>query len=198
MIRVMLDTDQPQALTGAKVRAPILATYADLMGKSLLAELEAEWGQVVLIDRGQGDPLGAATVIDIERGTHGPADAPGWHDRRHAAGAKHLTVYCDRASVAAVNAAMGTRSYFRWIATLDGTAHASPFTPGVSPAAIQCLGAAQLGFHADLSLVLEDWWNPAPAAAPAPGAAWVKDALGKVTDTENELELLAKLLKAHQ
>jgi len=196
----MLDTDTPTAVTNLKVRAPILATYADLVvgGAVTLAELEREWGQVLLIDRGLGDPLGKASIIDIERGTHAATDAPAWYDRQHAAGVHYLTVYANRASQAAVNAAMGGRQFYRWIATLDGTAHVPPYAAGTAPAAVQILGATQLGFHADLSLVLEPWWQPAPAAAPAPGPAWVKDALAKVTDTENELELLAKLLAAHQ
>ena len=197
-MRVMLDTDTPAELTkGSKVRAPILATYADLVGAVMLAQLRASWAQVLLIDRGLGDPLGKASIIDVERGTHSAADAPAWYDRQHKAGVKYLTVYANRASQGAANAAMGKRPFYRWIATLDGTAHVPPYAAGTAPAAVQILSAAQLGFHADLSLVLEPWWQPAPAAAP-PGAAWVKDALAKVTDTENELELLAKLLAAHQ
>ena len=193
MIRVMLDTDQPEQLTGSKIRAPILATYADLMGPpASLLDLRKEWPQVVLIDRGLGDPRGLATVIDIERGTHGPGDAPAWYDRQHKAGLHHLTVYCDRAILPAVNAAMGARSYFRWVATLDGTAHVAPFTPGQGPAAVQILPADRLGFHADLSLVLEDWWHPAPAPRPP----LPPDVAKALLDAEQSVQLLTETVAA--
>ena len=127
-MRVMLDTDTPAELTkGSKVRAPILATYADLVGAVMLAQLRASWAQVLLIDRGLGDPLGKASIIDVERGTHSAADAPAWYDRQHKAGVKYLTVYANRASQGAANAAMGKRPFYRWIATLDGTAHVPPY-----------------------------------------------------------------------
>jgi hypothetical protein len=190
MMRVMLDTDQPWQLTNTGIRAGLLATYADLITQTKLAVLEKDWPRVVLIDRGLGDPLGKASVIDIERGTHGPADAPGWYDRQKRAGIRYLTVYCNRATLPAVNAAMGHRAYFRWIATLDGTAHIGGFTPGLGPAAVQTLGAAALGFHADLSLVLEPHWHPAPHPTPPPAAAWISQALADANQ-------LAALLKAH-
>ena len=203
-MRVMLDTDQPGQLTAAGVRAPILATYADLMTAADLAGLRAAWGQVLLIDRGQGDPLGRSSVIDVERGTHGPGDAPGWFDRQTARGVAQLTVYADRSSQAAVNKAMGGRRFFRWIATLDGTLHVAPYAPGKQPAAVQVLGAGSLGFHADLSIVLESWWNRAPAAAAA-APAWVGPALSAVKHaTANldaavqDLTALATVMAAHQ
>lgn len=193
--RIMYDTDQPASLTATKVRAELLATYADLFSDSppsraLLAELRAAWPVIVFIDRGMGDPLELATVIDVERGTHRPADAPAWYDRRHAAGARDLTVYANRSSLGAVDAAMGGRAHFRWIATLDGTAHVPPFPAGVAPAAIQILGAAALGFHADMSIVFEPWWNPTPAAAPS-DTLWIGHAL-------TNLHQASALLQAHQ
>src|SRR5689334_19515855 len=102
MIRVMLDTDQSDQLTASKIRAPILATYADQVDARVLADLKSSWEQVVLIDRGLGDPLSKATVIDIERGTHVPGDAAAWYDRQHAAGLRHLTVYSGRDAMPAI------------------------------------------------------------------------------------------------
>ena len=183
-IRVMLDTDTPLML---KPLAAILATYADLIDAAQLAQLEVAWGQVVLIDRGLGDPLGKASVIDVEAHARGAAAVPGWYDAKHAAGVKHPTVYADRSTMPAVDTAAGARPISRWYATLDGTAFGPGHTPGIAPAAIQILGAAQLGYHADLSLVFEDGWNPAPAAA-APG--WLKQCTA-------DASALAAVLKAH-
>ena len=160
MIRLMLDTDKP---LGLPVTTGLLATYADLADTSLVAHLTGIHGQVVWIDRGLGDPLGLATVIDVETGTHRPADAPVWYDRRHAAGAAGLTVYCNRSTLAEVDREMGPRNHYRWIARLDGIATVPGFTPGQGPAAVQVLGSSALGFHADASLVLQAGWNPAPA-----------------------------------
>lgn len=201
MHRIMYDTDRPLTLTHSNIRGELLATYADLFagpsGLEFLTELRAAWPVVVLIDRGLGDPANLATVIDIERGTHKPADAPGWYDRRHAAGAKDLTVYANRSNLAAVNAAMGGRSYFRWIATDDGTAHVPPFTPGIAPAAIQVLTSFELGFHADMSIVFEPWWHRSPAPADA-GRQWVAGALATMLAIEQSMAGVADTLKAHQ
>ena len=192
----MLDTDQPGQLTATGIRADLLATYADLISHQSQAELESEWPQVAYIDRGTGDPLGLASIIDVEKGTHRPADAPGWYDRQHARGIKYLTVYCNRSTLPAVNAAMGKRKFFRWVATLDGTVHVPSFTPGKTPAAVQCLGAAALGFHADLSLVYEDWWQPTPRT-PA-DTVWVAAALASLTRADSQLGTLHQLLEEHK
>ena len=172
MIRAMLDTDHPVELgftTG------LLATYADLADAALIKHLEGIHGQVLLIDRGMGDPLARATIIDVENGAHRPADAPVWYDRRHALGARYLTVYCSRSTLAEIGKEMGPRSYYRWVARLDGVATVPGFTPGQGPAAVQVMGSAALGFHADYSLVFQSGWNPAPrgqlAAADAKAVA---------------------------
>lgn len=184
MIRTMLDTDTPQTLGR---RANILATYADLISISDLAELETTWPAVVLIDRGQGDRLGRASIIDVETGTHAPGDAPAWHDRQAKAGVKHLTVYANRTTMPEVEKAMGKRGFYRWYATLDGTAHIDGYTPGQQPAAVQILGESALGFHADLSLVFEDGWNPAAA-----DNAWVATAAIAAANLAGQLDSLSK------
>jgi hypothetical protein len=170
MIRVMLDTDHPYSLT---VTADILATYADLADAAQLAALRKTHRQVLLIDRGLGDLTGQATIIDIETGAERIAQAPGWYDTQHARGLSWLTAYCSRDSVAAVNAAMGKRVFFHWVARLDGIATVPGFKPATSPAAVQVMGAQALGFDADLSLVLGDEWNPPPLGALSP-AEWTQ------------------------
>jgi len=178
-IRTMLDTNTPAALTP---RADLLATYADLATPTLKAALEQHWPQVVWIDRGQGDPMHLATVYDVEPGALTPQQAI---DKAKASKLPYLTAYASRSTMMQVDA-LGWGGY-RWYATLDGTAHVPGHTPGLEPAAIQCLGEAQLGFHADLSLVFEDGWHPQPQ--PSSGA-WVGGALSLA-------EQLAKTLQAH-
>ena len=161
MIRTMLDSDDLAALGHV---TPLIATYADLFKTH--AELEAlkaahPGQQVVLIDRARGDDLGVASVLDIEAGAEGPAALPKWYDRQHGRGIRYLTAYCDRHMLAAVIQAGGHRHVYHWVATLDGTLVIAGFAPLAAPAVVQCLGEAQLGVHADLSLVLEDQWHPA-------------------------------------
>ena len=157
MPRLMFDSDKPLDLP---ITGDLLATYADLIGAAELATLRHRWRGVVLIERGLGDPLGLASVIDIEAHAEGVGAARPWLTRKHGAGVHYLTTYCNRATVAAVDAAVHGLPHWRWIATLDGTAHIAGMAPGHHPAAVQCLNAAMLGFHADASVVWADAWNP--------------------------------------
>lgn len=156
-IRFMLDTDDLTKLTG---HAEILATYADLVTDLTALQAKFPHSVVVLIDRGQGDPSGQASVFDVEPTLLTPEQAAKRYDEQHAKHVKYLTVYSDRNDVAAVDAAMGKRAFHRWIATLDGTAHIAGFSPLERPTAIQCFNAASLGYHADGSLVFNDTWHP--------------------------------------
>ena len=156
MIRVMLDSDNPGVFPAG---APMVATYADLATPALRDRLRAAHDTVIWIDRGNGDPLHLATIIDVEAGLHAPGDAPGWYDRQRQAGARNLTVYCTRNGLPAVNAAMGDRSFFRWVATLDGTLHIDGFSPLCGPAAVQFADAGHAGMHVDVSLVYNDSWH---------------------------------------
>ena len=164
MIRTMLDSDQLPQLTQ---RADIGAYYADLLTPTLESQLRAVWPALVIFDRGLGDPLGVANAFDVERGTLTPAQAVAAYDRQHAKGVQYLACYANRDTWPALAAALGNRHCARIYATLDGTADIPGFTPGEGPAAVQCLGAGMLGFHADLSLVFEDTWQPNHALARA-------------------------------
>ena len=156
MIRVMLDSDNPGVFPAG---CQMVATYADLATPALRDKLNHDHETVIWIDRGSGDPLHLATVIDVEPGLHAPGDAPGWYDRRHQAGARNLTVYCNRNTLPAVNQAMGNRNFFRWIATLDGTLHINGFNPLSGPAAVQFANEGHAGMHVDVSLVYNDHWH---------------------------------------
>lgn len=159
-VRTMIDTDNLAALDG---HFELLATYADLIrSEEELKALRAKYphSTLIFIDRGLGDPLDIATVADVEPGCLTVADLPGWVARKKAAGKKHLTGYCDRADLPAV-LAIERHGLYHWVATLDGTAFIGGFRPLHGPAVVQILGAAKLGIHADLSLVLEDGWHRA-------------------------------------
>lgn len=162
MIRTMLDSDDLAALGHV---TPLIATYADLFAThaELAGFLAAHPGQqAVFIDRGLGDPLGIASVLDIESGAHQPGDLPGWWDRQHGRGVDYLTAYSDRELLPVVIQAAGRRHVFHWVATLDGTVVIAGFAPLAAPAVVQIAGESLLGVHADLSLVLEDQWHPQP------------------------------------
>lgn len=156
MIRVMLDTDILDKLTS---HVELLATYADLVPD--LAELAKKYphSHVILIDRGLGDPQDLASVMDVERGAYNVSHIPEWLDRKERKGVEFRTLYVNRGNLAAADQAAAGRSSYRWVATLDGTAHIEGFAPLEGPAAVQVIGADQLGYHADLSLVFDSGWN---------------------------------------
>ena len=178
MIRVMLDTDVLADLDG---HFEILATYTDLIpDMAALDRLRAEFpdSTVILIDRALGDPTGQATIADVEPGAMMIDQLPGWVSEKRAAkpaGWEYLTAYSDRNDLPAIKA-IQHEGLWHWVATLDGTAVISGYTPMHAPAAIQILGESQIGIHGDLSLVLEDAWHPRrpfPAAADIPGTSAV-------------------------
>src|SRR6266704_4642749 len=162
MIRLMFDSDQVDALP----RNAMAATYSDLVPTmAQLAHLRTQFPLgLVLIDRGLGDPAGAAEVYDVESHAGAVAGAPEWFDRKTRAGHVGLTIYASRSTMPEVDAALGaSRHAWRWYATLDGAMHVDGHQPGHGPAAVQFATAAMLGFHADCSVV----WNPRchPSAA---------------------------------
>lgn len=194
MIRVMMDSSE---LSEVRDDVPLFATYSDLVPD--LARLEAEHPHttILLIDRGLGDPSGLASIADVETGALKISDYAGWLDRKHAAGVPYLTGYCDRANLAALDQAAGSRQHYRWVATLDGTCHIDGLEPLRSPAAVQILGAAAVGVNCDLSLVYDDTWHPVPEPL------WLAQArqdsaklLGDINVTQHEAQALSALLSA--
>jgi len=162
--RLMFDSDVVADLP----RNSMCATYSDLIpDQAALDGLRAEFPLGLhLIDRKRGDPTGQATIIDIEDTMWTPPEAPGWYDRKAAAGLRYLTAYANRSTMPAVIAAMGSRNFFQWIARLDGTLFVAGYPAGKRPALVQFAKAAVLGFHCDGSVVWQDGWNPVPASWP--------------------------------
>lgn len=161
---LMFDSDQPEVLLATGLLGVRVATYADLLTPTLVKQFGP---RLVAIDRGLGDPLGLATVADVE--SHADSIARGVALVRQWITEKRPTpaVYHDRADWPAVTAALGTTMCRHWVATLDGTA--SP--GGQRPSVVQILGANQVGFHADLSIVWDESFHPLPAASQAADVA---------------------------
>ena len=158
---VLFDSDEPAVLLQASLAGCRVATYADLATAALVKELGP---RCIWIDRGHGDPLGIATVVDIEPGLYTVANGVAKVLQMVAEKRPTPAVYHDRNDWAAVTAALHGASVRHWVATLDGTC-----LPLASrPAAVQILGAKQVGFHADLSIVWDDTWHPVQAGIPIP------------------------------
>lgn len=154
MLRIMLDSDDVDLL--AKLHddgeAGLIATYADLVTPALAAELR---GDLLVIDRGHGDPHGLATCADFERGALTATRAAEWWDAHHDRGA--LTVYANRSTMPSLIHALGPRRpAWRWWATLDGTMR----IPANPRAMVQFAGSAMTGFHADATIIYTPRWRP--------------------------------------
>lgn len=188
----MLDTDDVSKLIGA---VPLLATYADLVDNAADLRRKFPASQVLLIDRGSGDPAGEATIADVERGLLTPGDVRPWIERKEREGRRDLMVYANRNTWPQIDADTQGLRFARWYATLDGTAHIDGYAPLVAPAAIQVIGADALGYHADLSLVFDSLWNPAPEPDWALRARNLAQAvLGEIQHTDGNVGTLARLL----
>lgn len=162
MIRVMFDTDDLGVLRSLRGVAPFLATYSDLLPDlTAFDALQAELmpSKLLLFDRALGDPTGLASLADVEPGAMTIGQLPAWKDAKVAAGIPYPTGYCDRNDLPAVLAIVRT-GLWHMVATLDGTSYISGWQPAHGPAVIQILGEQSLGFHADMSIILEDRWHP--------------------------------------
>ena len=161
---VLFDSDNPHDLLMPALAGCRVATYADLLTPDLVKQFGP---RLIVIDRGHGDPLGLATVADIEPGlltvAQGVAKVKQWLNERRPGPA----AYHDRNDWAAVAAGLAGTPARHWVATLDGTCSPN----GQRPAAVQILGEAKLGFHADISIVWDDSWHPAPNTMPTPEIA---------------------------
>jgi len=188
----MLDTDQLSALDGS---FELLATYSDLVADA--AELERQYphSKLVYIDRGLGDPDNKASIGDFETGALRIADVPEWLDAKERQKVNFRTCYSDRNNVQAITEAAGKRSFWRWVATLDGTLQIIGFRALHAPAAVQILPSKKVGTHADFSLVLEPSWHPTRAIYPR--TALQRDlnkALSSISDGVSDLHRMAGLI----
>lgn len=187
MAAIMFDSDDPQALLTDHCRGCRVATYADLVTPDLVRQLA---GRLVVIDRGQGDPLKLATVADIEQGLltieQGADLIAQWTSERR----PDPTAYHDRAVWDQVSAACKPLEPWHWVATLDGTADPLGRYPGI----VQVLDSAKLGFHADLSIVWDDRWHPVPPGLPGSMQHQLRQLSGALTADASALAVLISRL----
>lgn len=181
MPAIMIDSDQPDILFDARFNGLRLATYADLATPELVAR--GGW-RLSWIDRGLGDPLGIATIADIE--PRALTVEEGAQRVRQWVAEKRLwpTAYHDRSLWPAVNQALAGVPYSHWVATLDGTC----MPDGEMPTAVQILTAAAVGVPVDMSIVWVDAWKPVPYTLPLSALAGVKDRIAAMSGSMENLQ----------
>lgn len=173
---LMFDSDDPSVLLQSFLSGCRIATYADLVTPAILSEAGA---RLIVIDRGQGDPHGLATVADIEPGALSVADGTNRIRQWIAEDRPYPTAYHDRDIWAQIDGALGGLPYHHWVATLDSTM--SP--DGKRPDVVQFAGASAVGFHADVSVVWNDEWRAVPGLPTAAQVAKVKAIANMVTSS---------------
>jgi hypothetical protein len=140
--------------------AEMVAGYVDGPASQWPAEAWARFPHAVTVRITVNPADNEGDVLDVENGDAEPADAPGWIKRRHAAGAKFVTIYCNRSTLPAVQAAAQGTEYSLWISTLDGTQQVA------GAVAVQYQGGPHAPY--DVSVVHDDSWHPAAGPAPKP------------------------------
>jgi hypothetical protein len=186
MAGLMFDSDDPAVLSNPLFAGSLVATYADLMTPAIVSEFV---GRLVVIDRGHGDPMSLAHVVDIESGAVSVAAGAAKIKQWNAEGRGHIAAYVDRADWDAVLSACLPVKPYMWIATLDGTLNPS----GKWPTAVQFGSASTIGIHVDVSIVYDETW--VPIAAPASSTA-VRNAQGLSTQLTSLAASLASAVKA--
>lgn len=181
MPALMFDSDNPAVLLSASCEGCRIATYADLLTPAIVA---AAGGRLLVIDRGHGDPLNKATIADIEPGLLSVAQGAAKIRQWKGEGRPYPTAYHDRALEGEVTAALSGVPFWTWLATLDNTLHPG----GYGAAAVQFAGETALGFHADVSIVWDDRWNPLPLGPAASAVSAVKLAANRALSPLSALE----------
>jgi hypothetical protein len=224
--RIMLDGigGDAAAVTAAIKAHKVFGGIAASMGAgygdgSVSAWTSAEWvaltavGQPVVITvlGAQSTATRIVRVADVENGDLTPVRGAVWAAREITAG-QYPVLYVNRSNKAAVISACsaagltlgyGAKQYGLWVATLDGTFNDLDRTDLRSHAgvvAVQYLGAAQAGIAADVSLVVDASWIPAPVVKPPPPppSAWQAEALKQAQALAADAAALVTLLEAHQ
>jgi hypothetical protein len=154
-------------------------------------------------------------VADIENGDLTPATGALWAAREITLG-QYPVLYVNRSnkpgvisacSAAGLTLGFGPRQYGLWVATLDGgflDLDGTDLRNHAGIVAVQYLSAEKSGIPADVSLVTDASWIPAPGpkppvVPPAPDPpAWVTEAVAYANGIAADAAVLAGLLKAHQ
>ena len=152
-VRAACDTEHLDAL----VPMPVIFTYSDLFphrDEYLALQDRLPHSDIVLGDRGLGDPTGLSTWCDVERFALKLEDAPRWHDRQHDAGHRDLTVYGSLDRYPAINHAMGDRPFYRFIAAWNNAR-----LPDYPWAIVQVMPGTQINTRWDFDLIWDINWH---------------------------------------
>lgn len=149
----MFDSDDPAVLETIQFVPARVATYADLLTPSIVAKFGP---RLAVIDRGLGDPMNRAHIVDIEPGALSVGAGATRIHQWAAEGRPFPTVYVNRENWDQVLAACLPVRPYAWVATLDGTLNPN----GTFPHLTQFAGADKLGLHADVSVVWDEGWLP--------------------------------------
>lgn len=153
MTSLMFDSDDPAALGTIQMVPARVATYADLLTPQIAAQFGS---RLAVIDRGLGDPMNRAHIVDIEPGALSVGAGATRIHQWAAEGRRYLTVYVNRDNWDQVLAACMPVRPYSWVATLDGTLNPG----GKFPHLTQFAGEDKLGMHADVSVVWDEGWLP--------------------------------------
>lgn len=150
--QLMFDSDDPAVLELPIFNDSRVATYADLLTPAIVAKFGR---RLAVIDRGHGDPLNLAHIVDVERGAltieQGAAKIRQWVSERR----PWVTAYVNRSNRDTMKAALGSVDPFWWVATLDGTMNVQDSYTAL----VQFAGEAAFGLHVDVSVVYHTGWN---------------------------------------
>jgi hypothetical protein len=150
--RTMYDSVEPTVIPG---NAEVVAGYVDGF-YSWVPEGWARFPNATKVRIAVFASTNDGDVLDVENGDATPAQARSWLQMRAAAGVARPTIYCNRSTRSAVEAACVGIPHDLWIATLDGTQN----VPGA--VAVQYAGSAITGHNYDVSVVTDDTWPGGP------------------------------------
>lgn len=153
MTSLMFDSDRPADLATIQMVPARVATYADLLTPAIVAQFGP---RLAVIDRGLGDPMNRAHIVDVERGALSTASGVARIKQWANEGRRYLTVYVNRGNWDEVAQACLPVRPFMWVATLDGTLNPN----GKFPHLTQFASESMLGLHADVSVVWDEDWLP--------------------------------------
>ena len=147
----MFDSDDPAVLEEPIFNDSRVATYADLLTPAIVAKFGR---RLAVIDRGHGDPMNRAHIVDVESGAltiaQGAAKIKTWVAEHR----PYVTAYVNRSNQPALKAELGTVDPFWWVATLDGTMNVQDSYSSI----VQFAGEAAFGLHVDVSIVYHTGW----------------------------------------
>ena len=183
MPQFLFDSDDPAVLELPIFNDSRVATYADLITPAIVNKFGA---RLAVIDRGHGDPMNLAHIVDVESGAlsieQGAAKLRQWT-------AEHRpwpTAYVNRSNRATLKAALGTVDPFWWVATLDGTMNVDDSYTAL----VQFAGEAAFGLHVDVSIIYHTGWNEFAHITDITTLAKVKSETSSLLSTAQQLAAL--------